>query len=210
MGLVRQDKKTLSRSQMRRREDIVKAALKIFASDGYESAKMVDIAGEAEVAKGTLYLYFDTKIDLLEAVILTEIMPTLQKMGEVAQSRTGSAKDLLSQQLRIAGRRMASQEMASLLRHMISGGSQHQQIIKLYYDNVVQSGIEHIKTTLEYGVQTGEFRQQIKDIDPLVLVGAHIYTAVWKVLFADLEELNIDKLVDDHLELVLKGLLADQ
>jgi len=194
---------------MRRREDIVKAALKIFDRDGFEAAKMVDIAREADVAKGTLYLYFDTKIDLLEAVILTEIMPTLQKMGEVAQSATGSAKDLLAQQLRIAARRMASQEMASLLRHMISGGSQHQQIIKLYYENVVQSGIEHIKATLDYGVETGEFRQEIKDIDPLVLVGAHIYTAVWKVLFADLQELDTDKLVDDHLELVLKGLLAD-
>lgn len=209
MELVHQKTKALSRSQMRRREDIVKAALKIFDRDGFEAAKMVVIAREADVVKGTLYLYFDTKIDLLEAVILTEIMPTLQKMGEVAQSATGSAKDLLAQQLRIAARRMASQEMASLLWHMISGGSQHQRIIKLYYENVVQSGIEHIKATLDYGVETGEFRQEIKDIDPLVLVGAHIYTAVWKVLFADLQELDTDKLIDDHLELVLKGLLAD-
>ncbi|WP_299861328.1 TetR/AcrR family transcriptional regulator [uncultured Hoeflea sp.] len=208
MKLPRPETETLSRSQKRRRDDIVQAALKIFDRDGFEAAKMTDIAREAEVAKGTLYLYFDTKIELLEAVILTEIMPTLQKMGEVAQSKTGSATDLLARQMRIAARRMASNEMASLLRHMVSGSSQHRRIIKLYYDNVVQSGIEHIKATLDYGVETGEFRQNIKDIDPLVLVGAHIYTAVWKILFADLEELDIEKLVDDHLELVLGGLLA--
>lgn len=125
---------------MRRREDIVQAALTIFDRDGFKAAKMVDVAREAQVAKGTLYLYFDTKINLLEAVILTEVMPTLQKMGEVALSSTGSARNLLAQQLRIAARRMISQEMATLPRHMIAGGSQHQQIIKLYGDNVVQLG----------------------------------------------------------------------
>ena len=97
---------------MRRREDIVQAALTILDRDGFEAAKMVDIAREAQVAKGTLYLYFDTKVDRLEAVNLIEVMPTLRKMGEVAQSSTGSARNLLAQQLRIAARRIVSQEMA--------------------------------------------------------------------------------------------------
>lgn len=200
--------KLLSRSQRRRRDDIVQAALQIFDRDGFEAAKMEDIAREAEVAKGTLYLYFDTKNALLEAVILTAIMPTLQKMGQVAEESTGTARELLSQQMHIAAKRMASPEMASLLRHMISAGAQHKGIAKLYYDKVVQSGLDHVGATLQRGVKTGEFRPEIAQIDPLVLVGAHIYTAVWKILFNDLQELDIKMLVDDHLELVLRGLLA--
>ena len=203
------DKKTLSRSQERRREDIIQAALEIFDRDGFDAAKMADIAKEAGVAKGTLYLYFDTKIELLEGVVLTVIMPTLQKIGEVAETKAGSASELLKQQLRIAALRMASPEMKTLLRHMISGGPQHQGIIKLYYDNVVQRGLEHFKSTLDFGVETGEFRKEIKDIDPLILVGAHIYTAVWNILFGDLEDLDVDKLVNDHFELIQFGLLAN-
>jgi AcrR family transcriptional regulator len=65
---------------MRRREGIVRVAFTVFDRDGFEAAKMGDIARETQVAKCTLYLHFDTKIDLLEAVILTEVMPTLQKM----------------------------------------------------------------------------------------------------------------------------------
>ncbi len=170
---------------------------------------MEDIAREAEVAKGTLYLYFDTKNALLEAVILTAIMPTLQKMGQVAEESEGSARELLSQQMLIAAKRMASPEMASLLRHMISAGAQHKDIARLYYDNVVQSGLEHVGKTLQRGVASGEFRQEIQDIDPLVLVGAHVYTAVWRILFDDLQEIDIEKLVDDHLELVFRGLLVE-
>ena len=65
---------------MRRREDIVQAALTILDRDGFEAAKMVDIAREPQMVKGTLCLYFDTKVDLLEAVILIEVMLILQKM----------------------------------------------------------------------------------------------------------------------------------
>lgn len=207
MGPADTDTKPLSRSQRRRRDDIIEAALKIFDRDGFEAAKMEDIAREAEVAKGTLYLYFDTKNDLLEAVILTAIMPTLQKMGQVAAESTGTAHALLSQQMLIAAKRMASPEMVSLLRHMISAGTHHKDIGKIYYDNVVQSGLELVGATLQRGVATGEFRPEIKLIDPLVLVGAHVYTAVWKILFNDMQELDIEKLVEDHLELVLHGLL---
>ena len=208
MGPADIETKPLSRSQRRRRDDILQAALEIFDRDGFEAAKMEDIAREAEVAKGTLYLYFDTKNALLEAVILTAIMPTLQKMGQVAAESTGTARDLLSQQLLIAAKRMASPEMASLLRHMISARTQHKDIAKLYYDKVVQSGLEHVGATLKRGVASGEFRPEIAHVDPLVLVGAHVYTAVWKILFSDMQELDIEKLVDEYLELVLRGLLA--
>ena len=203
------DRKKFSRSQQRRHDDIVQAALRIFDRDGFETAKMSDIAHEAEVAKGTLYLYFDTKTALLEAVILTSILPTLEEMGKAAETTTGSARDLLAQQMFIAARRMASPEMASLLRHMISGRSQHQEIIKLYYDKVIRIGLAHVGATLERGVASGEFRAEVKDADPLILVGAHVYTTVWKILFDDLQEINVEQLVDRHLDLILKGLLAD-
>ncbi|WP_425037275.1 TetR/AcrR family transcriptional regulator [Primorskyibacter sp. S187A] len=115
MGRSDTDTKPLSRSQRRRRDDIVQAAVKIFDRDGFEAAKMEDIAREAEVAKGTLYLYFDTKNDLLEAVIFMAIMPTLQQMGQAAAESTGTARELLSQQMLIAAKRMASQ-LASFVR----------------------------------------------------------------------------------------------
>ena len=198
----------LSRSQTRRREDIVNAALEIFDRDGFEAAKMADIAAQADVAKGTLYLYFDTKADLLEGVIVSKILPALAKMEDAAQTNSGSAKERLAQQIRIAGRRMASPEMATLLRLMISGHQHHMDVAKFYYDNVVQSGLEHIKSTLEYGVKTGEFRESAKTIDPLVLVGAQVYTGVWNVLFADMQKLDIEALTDDYLDAILGGLAA--
>ena len=202
--------KPLSRSQRRRRDDIIQAALKVFDEKGFEAAKMADIAAKAEVAKGTLYLYFYNKVSLMEGVVEAAILPTLQRIGEAAEAHNGTAGELLTQQMRIAARRMASPEMKTLLRHMISGGSQHQQIIANYYEHVVRTGVDLFRQTLRMGVESGEFRSEALKIDPLVLVGSNVYAAVWNNLFADRSALDIERLVDDQLELIMRGLLVSR
>src|SRR5687767_15687178 len=48
-----------------KRERILDAAERIFARDGFFAAKVADVAREAGVADGTIYLYFKSKDDLL-------------------------------------------------------------------------------------------------------------------------------------------------
>lgn len=57
------------REKERRRKAILKAAEKVFFSKGVEQATMDEVAAAAELSKGTLYLYFKNKVDLLHAVI---------------------------------------------------------------------------------------------------------------------------------------------
>jgi len=201
--------KKLSRSQQRRRDEIIAASLKIFDRDGFESARMADIAKEADVAKGTLYLYFDSKAALLEGVIESVIMPTLTVVKQTATDHSGSARELLENQIRITARRMASPEMRTILRHMISGGSKHERIVKFYFENVINNGRQLFGSTLKYGVERGEFKATAAEIDPLVIFGANVYAAVWKILFDDLSPIDIDKLVDDQLTFVIPGLLRE-
>jgi AcrR family transcriptional regulator len=52
------------REKERRREDIIVAARKIFSAKGFNSATMEEIATEAELSPGTLYLYFKNKEEL--------------------------------------------------------------------------------------------------------------------------------------------------
>lgn len=55
----------------RRRDDILRAAERIWANMPYAELSMNQVAREADLAKGTLYLYFDTKEELFLA-LLTE------------------------------------------------------------------------------------------------------------------------------------------
>ena len=48
-----------------KRERILEAAIKVFAAEGFYNAKVSQIAQQAGVADGTIYLYFKSKDDLL-------------------------------------------------------------------------------------------------------------------------------------------------
>ena len=51
-----------------KREAILRAATRVFAHNGYFNSKVADIAREAGVADGTVYLYFKSKEDILHSI----------------------------------------------------------------------------------------------------------------------------------------------
>ncbi len=57
-------KQRKQREKERRRQEIMVAAKRVFSKKGYERTKMEDIAREAELSPGTLYLYFKSKSEL--------------------------------------------------------------------------------------------------------------------------------------------------
>jgi TetR/AcrR family transcriptional regulator len=61
------------REKQQRQSDILDAAEKIIFSKGLESATMDDVASEAELSKGTLYLYFKNKEELYLGITLRGI-----------------------------------------------------------------------------------------------------------------------------------------
>src|SRR5260370_31089584 len=46
-------------------QNIIEAAVRVFARKGYYNSRVSDIAREAGIAAGTIYLYFKTKEDIL-------------------------------------------------------------------------------------------------------------------------------------------------
>lgn len=70
--MPREDSATRTRREREkeeRRRQILDAAAHVFAENGSGAATMDQVAAEAELAKGTLYLYYATKTELLEAVL---------------------------------------------------------------------------------------------------------------------------------------------
>jgi AcrR family transcriptional regulator len=58
------------REKERRRQQIIVAAKKVFSEKGFNKATMEDIATEAELSPGTLYLYFKNKEELYASLSL--------------------------------------------------------------------------------------------------------------------------------------------
>lgn len=72
------------REKIQRRNAIIDAAENIFFKDGIESASMDQVAQEAELSKGTLYLYFKSKDELYRAIILRGFIILKRKLKDAA------------------------------------------------------------------------------------------------------------------------------
>lgn len=75
-------KERKEKEKQQRLELILKAAEKVFTTKGFETATVNDVAAEAELGKGTLYLYFTNKDDIILALstgAITELQALFKK-----------------------------------------------------------------------------------------------------------------------------------
>src|SRR5690349_21539718 len=80
---------TTSRHQERSdatRARLIRAAEKIFARDGFEAAKLEEIAAEAGRTRGALYANFDSKEDLFLALLEGEISSRINTVEQMTRS----------------------------------------------------------------------------------------------------------------------------
>jgi len=200
--------KALNRAQRRRREDIIEAALAVFDRDGFEGARIDDVAAEAEIAKGTVYLYFKNKQALFEAVIESVIGPAIHAVQRAADAPDSTAAERLREQIRVISEHLGKGPRKTVLRLMIAEGSRHDELRRYYFRNVVRPGMEAIRASLKAGEKSGEFRAGSGSVPPQIFAGPALMAAIWGMLFDDLSPLDAEALLQQHLEIALRGLRA--
>ena len=62
-------------SEAAKRRQIIDGARRVFLAQGFDAASMGEIAREAGVSKGTLYVYFKSKEELFEAIVEEQCRP---------------------------------------------------------------------------------------------------------------------------------------
>jgi TetR/AcrR family transcriptional regulator, fatty acid metabolism regulator protein len=73
---------------------IIAAATKVFARNGFYQSKISEIAKEAQVADGTIYIYFDNKDDILISLFEEQMQAVLDNMTARIMTLTDPAKKL--------------------------------------------------------------------------------------------------------------------
>jgi len=68
---------------------IIEAAIRVFSRKGFFHARIADIAKEAQVADGTIYLYFNNKYDILISLFEEEIGKIILEVKQLLESEAG-------------------------------------------------------------------------------------------------------------------------
>jgi AcrR family transcriptional regulator len=84
------------REKERRRQQIMVAAKRVFSERGFTKATMEDIAQEAELSPGTLYLYFKNKEELYASLSLRILQYLLLRIEHVNAIKDGGPGEKLT------------------------------------------------------------------------------------------------------------------
>jgi AcrR family transcriptional regulator len=82
------------REKERRKEEILDAAQRVFVEKGLTTATVDDIAAAAELSKGTLYLYFESKEDIYIALMMRGLHLLYSMFNEIISTETSVVKTL--------------------------------------------------------------------------------------------------------------------
>ena len=79
-----------------KKRKIIAAALKVFASKGYKATRTSDIAEAAGIGKGTIYEYFRSKEELIEAIFESLFLDYELRLEELTESYLAPVEAILA------------------------------------------------------------------------------------------------------------------
>lgn len=151
-----------TKDKKRKRQEIIRQAIRVFSQKGYHQTKIVDITRSLKISTGTFYLYFNNKRDLFMEVI-DDVFRHI--VGEAAEAIKGE-KDFL-ERLKIRGRVFFQNytrysEILNQLRAELASEEQWpaEKIQKIYH-GLTRPLISEIEEAIRDGI--------IRDIDPDLL-----------------------------------------
>mgnify|MGYP001251282971 CR=1 FL=1 len=206
--LKRRIKPRWQRRKDARPEEIIKAALEVFADRGFAATKLEDVARRAGVTKGTIYLYFENKEALFKALIRQTIVPVIAQGEEIAQAFTGSARDLFERLVREYWRLVGETALSSIPRLMIAEAGNFPELARFYYNEVVTRGHRLMAGVLERGIKAGEFKKVDLVVATKLAMSPLMHAVVARRAFAHCmpEGFDVAGYLDTHIDLFLHGI----
>lgn len=141
---------------------IIVAATKVFAKKGFFNARISDIAKEAKVADGTIYLYFNNKFDILISVLEEEIGKIIEQIRKAIEKETDPEKMLT---IFIEKHLSAMKHNKNLAEVIHIELRQSDRLVKEYRNSTFRQYINLISEIIQRGQELGIYR---KDIIPAI------------------------------------------
>lgn len=200
-------RKTTSKTaqQAARREEILSAALGVFAEHGFEAARLDDVAKRAGVAKGTLYLYFKDKTALFEEIVREAAAPLIERLGAMSEAPDVPAPLLLATFLEMFRSQVLDTDRKLILRLIIAEGPRFPQIAAFYHREVVSRGMVLLRKVIARGVSRGELRGDALERFPQLLMAPALAALLWDGLFQKHDPVDFKEMFAAHLSLITQS-----
>lgn len=196
-----------------RPQELIDAALELFAEKGFAATRSEEVAARAGVAKGTLYLYYPSKEELLKAVISQRLSSEIAAVAEYSAQYEGTSASLLTEVFTQWWSRVFDSPTSAVFKLVITEVRNFPEIADFYRREVVEPATQLVSAILERGVQRGEFRPievpsaVLSLVFPMVMLCLHKHSL--GACAPSVEMVEPHAFIRQHVQLVLNGLRVD-
>jgi AcrR family transcriptional regulator len=188
-----------------RKNQILEAAVAVFARLGFQQARMDDIASQAGLSKGALYLYYKSKDAIIAALLkyfFAQEFKRLQAFVEADQQESIYEQLLnLTRQLAAAMEWMAKLMPIAFEFYAIAGRNKEvHQFLKEYY----KTYRTELALLIQRGIDRGEFRTV--DAEATATTLAAVYEGLALLFFVDPQAHQWAEQAETSVRLLLEGL----
>ena len=199
------EKMTLKERDRNKHDKIIEGAIKVFARKGFYNAKVSEIAREANVADGTIYLYFKNKDDILISLFEEKVEMIIREMEKELVKGSDSLHKIrifVEHHLRL------SRENKHLAEVMQIELRQSSKFMRRYVPLKFLEYLDLIGKIIEEGKEEGRLRQDIiPAIAKRALFGALDEMALYWVL-AKKPKYTMEESIDQISQFFIDGLRA--
>lgn len=190
--------------------EILDAALAVFAQKGFAATRLDDVAAKAGITKGTIYLYFDSKQALFEALARQSVGAQIEQIEAQLNAFPGSSPDLLRLVLSTMGHFITTSDRVVLPRLVLAEAANFPKLAEFWRREIIDRGIGLMSGIVRRGIARGEFREIEPQHAARLCVAPMLIIMLWRTTFAQFDETPYDYqgLIDAHLQTLLKGLAA--
>jgi AcrR family transcriptional regulator len=193
-----------------RPQQIIDAALSIFGERGLSCARLDDIAKQAGLSKGTIYLYFPNKEELFREVVRQTIVVAIERAeGRLADAPQRSATEALVQFVHGYWSFIRSPKFAALFRLVHAELGNFPDLAQFYAHEVVERTLRLITGILEWGMETGEFRRMEPVVAARMLGPLLLMHSIWcnhRDLFKSIASRTDEQVLEELLVFYLQAL----
>jgi TetR/AcrR family fatty acid metabolism transcriptional regulator len=137
---------------------IIEAATKVFAKYGFYQSKISQIAKEAGVADGTIYIYFENKDDILISLFEEQMKAVLDNMARQVAKTDDPAEKLEIFASTHLGLIEMNKDMAEIIQVELR---QSGKFMKEYKNERFQQYLDIIEDIITEGQKKGLFREDV-------------------------------------------------
>lgn len=196
------------RAPAERPKEILEAALALFVEKGFAATRLDDVAARAGLSKAAIYLYFEDKTALLQAVIRQIVGVNLSVVEALQKAHHGPVAELIPRILEFMAARIEDTPMPSIAKLVISESRAFPEIGRFYLDEVISRGLGLFEGLIARGIAQGEFRAVDPGLTVRSLIGPMLLSVLWKTVFEPIggEPLDVRALARHHADLMMRAL----